>query len=218
MTVTLPSGVASPRQVAFMRQLAEERVLEPEDRTRLLAKLDQNQIGFEKARLEVIPWLLHQPVKPGIVPDRIGAMPRKERTQDIAEAPRGPRAATVNMQRDPATLPTQGIYRLNDETYIIVPTRTPGRHKAKRWVVTPERLTSSGETVNFDWVEAPGVIWALYEEHRLPIADIEAMMVQHRVCIYPGCYRVLKAAKSVRAGVGKRHAERLGIRWGKQAS
>lgn len=212
MTVTL-SDKASPRQVAFMRQLADERVLEPEVRQRLLDRLDASSIGFEKARTEVIPWLLRQEVKPGVVPDRIRAMPRQERKRDTAE--RGPRTATTNMQRDPSTLPTQGIFRLNDETYIIVPTRTPGRHKAKRWVVTPDRLTSSGEKVQFDWVEAPGVIWALYEEHRLPVADIEAMMIEHRVCIYPGCYRVLRAAKSVAAGVGKRHAERLGIPWGK---
>lgn len=208
------SDQATPRQIAFMRELADERLIQDIDRERLLNKLDQGRIGFTEARTKVIPWLLRQSVRPGVVPSHIRAMPTGEPAPRRSTEERPVNTATKSMRRDPSTLLTSGVFRLNNETYIIVPTRS-GKHVAKRYVETPPRLTSSGETVKFDWVSAPGVIWALYEEHRLPVADIEALMIQHRVCIYPGCYRHLKAAKSVATGAGKRHAERLGIPWGR---
>jgi hypothetical protein len=226
---------ASKRQIAFITRLAEEREMPEADRDRLLWKLaEHNSVNdvryFEftntQARL-TIKWLLRREVRAGYVKDHISAMPKadigprpgSEANYSAAEGAkrrleaRNLTPATRAVRRDPSTLLTSGVFRLNNETYIIVPTKS-GKHIAKRWVETPPRLTSSGETVKFDWVAAPGVIWALEEEHRLPVADIEAMLVEHRVCIYPGCYITLKAAKSVSAGAGKRHAEKLGIPWG----
>lgn len=218
---------ASKRQVAFLFELLSERVVPADAKTRLIDLLNRHQdtedpyeLPFRQAR-DSIEWLLQQNMKPGIVPDRIGAMPKRElgpsKNQEFKRRleARNQTPATRAVQRDPATLLTSGVFRLNDETYIIVPTRS-GKHVAKRWVETPPRLNSHGETVRFDWVHAPGVIWALEEEHRLPVADIEAMLIEHRVCIYPGCGIRLRAANSVAAGAGKRHAERLGIPWKKR--
>ncbi|HEV2174236.1 MAG TPA: hypothetical protein VGR71_11750 [Nitrospira sp.] len=210
---------ASPRQIALLQELARERDISVADSTRLVTYLarhtdprDTYQMSFDKADRSIKWFFRATKVRSGVVPSHIQAMPTAEvvslRQPDHRES-----TATRDIRRDPATLPTQGVFRKDGETYVVVPTRS-GKHIAKRLVETPERLTSSGETVKFDWVSAPGVIWALYEEHRLPVSDIEAMMIQHRVCIYPGCLRTLKAAKSVTAGVGKRHAERLGIPWG----
>lgn len=216
---------ATPRMIAFLAELVEEREINPryggeEASARLRRDLkrhanpqDRYRMGFDRAK-QSIKWMLDPTkarLKPGVVPSHIRAMPTKPVTPKPEARNQTP--ATRAVKRDPATLLTSGIFRLNGETFIIVPTKG-GKHIAKRYVETPARLTSSGETVRFDWVSAPGVIWALEEQHRLPVGDIEAMIIEHKVCIYPGCYRVLKAAKSVKAGVGKVHAAKLGIPWG----
>lgn len=204
---------ASKRQVAFIRELASERNLAENARERLLRKLDSELISFSDARDNIIPWLLRQTVKSGVVPSHIQAMPRQAKSESLAAEDQ--RSQRQRSHRDPSTLPTSGVFRKDGETYVIVPSRrNPGRHYAMRMVETPNRLTPSGEVVNFDYVKDPGAIWQLYEEHRLPAEAVEALVVQHKVCIYPGCNRVLRAAKSVAAGVGKRHAEKLGIPWG----
>lgn len=240
--VSIPAGKpASDKQISLLFELATERVIPPDAKYRLVNKLakhqdrtDRYQMTMSDAR-EAIGWLFRQSVRPGVVPSHIQAMPTNERKRHTAEI--GPRpgseanyaraagaqlrqdrnlnSASRAVKRDPETLLTSGVFRLNSEIYIIVPTRS-GKHVAKRLVNTPKRLTSSGEIVEFDYVMAPGVIWALEEEHRLPVADIQSMLIQYKMCIYPGCYRRLRAAKSVAAGVGKRHAERLGIPWGKK--
>lgn len=204
---------ATKRMIAFLTQLADERDITDADRERLVTRLNDHDAiekpyiyPFDEAS-QAIRWMLKRPMRPGKVPDRIKAMPREPKPE------RPQNSASAAMRRDPATLLHHGVFRLNDEIYIIVPTKTKGRHIAMRMVKTPERLTTSGETVKFDYVAAPGVIWALEEKHRLPVDDIEAMLIEHRVCIYPGCFRKLKAANSVRAGAGKRHCERLGIPW-----
>ena len=224
MTVTINTDpYATERQIPFLRRLATEREIPSDARERLLGRLATHERAVERdeeegrilkneAR-EFIDWLLKRRLREGYVPDRVAAMPKKAVRQRNTSEERKTNSATVNMRRDPNTLLKHGVFSLSNEVYMIVPTRTPGRFMAKRYVKTPERLTSSGVTVKFDWVDAPGVIWALYEQHRLPVADIEAMLIEHRVCIYPGCYRKLKAANSVRAGAGKRHCERMGIPW-----
>jgi hypothetical protein len=240
--VTLPvdSGErkATERQVSLLRELAEERIMQPQDYERLLSKLnhhDDPQNPYRMTFVEAhgsINWFFKTTrPKPGVVPSHIQAMPgyhtnsvaqqereaREERREQFArgtekfhqdERPISP--ATRDIRRDPATLLTSGVFRKDNETYIIVPTRG-GKHIAKRYVETPPRLTTGGDTVKFDWVSAPGVIWALYESDRLPVSDIEALMIQHSVCVYPGCFRRLKAAKSVAVGMGKVHAKRLGL-------
>lgn len=207
---------ATPRMIALLAELANERDIPEDARERLLEAIKRNddpndsyRMGFDRARTSISWFFRKTQPRPGVVPSRIQAMPKSEA--------RNLTPATRAMKRDPATLPTEGVFRKGGEIYVIVPTRTEGRHKAKRLVKSPKRLTSSGETVDFDYVDAPGVIWALYEEDRLPVDEIREMLIQYRVCIYPGCYRTLRAAKSVAAGVGKRHAEKLGIPWGKKA-
>lgn len=221
MPVQIPGvHVASQRQSALMRELAEERLLAEIDKERLLNKLDQGRISFEQARTEVIPWLLRQSVRPGVVPSRIRAMPKKPQLSEKDAAQLHARAearnltpATRAVRRDPATLLTSGVFRLDGEIYVIVPIRN-GHHIAKRLVHSPKRLAQSGDVVEFDYVDAPGVIWALEEQHRLPVDEIESMLIRYGRCIYPGCNVKLKDPRSVKAGVGKRHAQRLGIPWG----
>lgn len=216
MAVQIPADApsATKPQVAFIRELLKERVVSPQDAERLRRKLDAGQIAKEDARVNVIPWLLRQPVRPGVVPSRINAMPKAEKKR--REEPVSIQRPRRDLAEHP--LPTHGVFRYENEIYIIVPSRrNVGQFYAKRMVVTPPRLTTSGATVNFDYSNAPGMIWYLYEEHRMPPEAIEELMVQHKVCIYPGCFRVLRAAKSVAAGVGKRHAEKLGIPWGKKS-
>lgn len=217
MPVQIPADEpkATPRQVALIRELLNERVVSPQDAERLRRKLDAKQIYKEDARTRIIPWLFGRDMRPGVVPSRINAMPKSEKKPQ--SGPVSIRKPSRDLEKDP--LPTSGVFRYENEIYIIVPSkRNQGKFYAKRMVVTPPRLTTSGATVNFDYANAPGMIWYLYEAHRMPPEAIEELMIQHKVCIYPGCFRGLRAAKSVSAGVGKRHAEKLGIPWGKAKS
>jgi hypothetical protein len=236
--ITVADQRASEAQVAFIARLAEEREFPDEDRERLRKKLVNGE--FTKATASTtIKWLLRRELRPGYVKDRFKAMPKAETHFQNESGHWQPKHDTFGGPHDEPScsgypeepvvtatprkvreepLPTSGVFRKDGEVYIIVASkRNPGRHYAKRMIATPDRLTSSGAVVNFDYVTDQGAIWNLYEVDRMPVAEIEALMVLHSVCIYPGCLRVLRAAKSVSAGVGKRHAEKLGIPWGKKA-
>lgn len=218
MPVQIPAGdvmAATKPQIAFIRELLNERVVSPQDAERLRRKLEAGQISKEDARTKIIPWLLKRDVRPGVVPSRIRAMPKAEKKPQ--SGPVSIRKPSRDLEKDP--LPTSGVFQYEGVIYVVVPSRrNVGQYYAKKMVTSPPRLTSSGETVNFDYVNAPGMIWYLHESDRMPVEAIQSLIVQHRVCIYPGCYIKLRAAKSVAAGVGKRHAEKLGIPWGKKKS
>lgn len=211
-------NVATLRQDKLIRNLANERVLAPADRDRLIAKLDAGAITKLAARTEVIPWLLKRPHNES--PETTLAERAKRDDQPItdrasaeayvAQVTRTSPRPERDLVADP--LPTHGVFRFEEHIYIVVPSRrNHGKHYAMKMVTSPDRLTSSGEVVNFDYVRAPGVIWQLREEHRLPAEAVESLMIEHRVCIYPNCGRTLRAAKSVALGAGKIHARQLGL-------
>ncbi len=197
---------ATPRMVAFIAELLRERDISEDARTRANELLVRHEDPDDKYRLPFdqahrsIEWLLKQSVRADVVPSHISAMPST------------PKESHPLSERDPRTLPTRGAFRYEDDVYIVVPTRgDPNRHYAMKMVDTPKRLTTSGKVVNFDFVRAPGIIWHLCDEHRLTPEEIKDLMIVHRMCIYPGCYRILKAAKSVERGAGKTHARKLGL-------
>lgn len=212
---------ASKRQIAFLFELARERDADEEIRKRLVHYLERHQDSDDSYLMtkdrasKWIKWMLKAPVRPGVVPDRIRAMPKAETPEKKSKVVSIQRPKR-DLEKDP--LPTSGVFQFEGTIYIVVPSkRNPGKFYAKKMIETPPRLTTSGETVTFDYVAAPGMIWFLYESNRLPEQAIRKLMVKHSVCIYPGCYRSLRAAKSVAAGVGKRHAEKLGIPWGRKS-
>jgi hypothetical protein len=78
--------------------------------------------------------------------------------------------------------------------------QNPGHVYAKVAVPTAPRLTAVGMVAGFDYMRAPGAIYALREEMRLSFDEALQVCIQHATCI---CGRDLKAYKSVTEGIGR---------------
>lgn len=234
---------ASERQIAFLNELARERVAPTEALERLSAALSRGTLSASQADLS-IKWFLRQPVRPGVVPSRIAAMPKREVnlpseddearwTREIQQRERDEdhRVAAFKMNRDrieAALNPPQrtrpsgsvaaqvGVYVKDGEIYVVkVSTRNEGRRYAVRLVVSPPRVTENGEEVDFSYVRAPGMVFALTENDRMPEADMKDFMIKYRKCIR--CGHGLKAAKTIKRSealgvmVGKTCAKKMGL-------
>lgn len=110
---------ASQRQIAFLKELANERVLADDVRGRLMALLAKQHVLPMETASRSIEWLIRQPLKPGVVPSRLQAMPQQERRTDNRldddelrwtleiqqrEADEARRVAEFKMARDQATI------------------------------------------------------------------------------------------------------------------
>lgn len=94
-----------------------------------------------------------------------------------------------------------GIYKVNGTVYQIRPNREKTRLYAKKLVeFTGERLTEANTIVRIEFEYAPGAIYNIKPEHKMPLEEGKALILRYGKCIC--CGRVLKAAKSVEAGIG----------------
>lgn len=96
-----------------------------------------------------------------------------------------------------------GVYRLNGDVFIVKPNREKTKLYAKRLVETgaTERLTESGDVIyGVEFEYAPGAIYRLSPEDRMPFEDAKALTIRYAKCIV--CGRSLKAAESVERGIG----------------
>lgn len=199
-TVTTPLDTITAKQAAFISRLAQERVLAEDVRNRL----QQTYMDFSKKKAsDTISWLLRQPMKANMVPDHIAAMPKR-----VREMERQPRTDVKQWKnREPAA---EGVYRLDGKVYVVVSSRQhPERRYAKEVRESAPRMTENGEVVDFELVRAPGMVFALEEEHLLPKVEIEALLTKYRKCIR--CGANLKQASSVARAAGKRCATKMGL-------
>lgn len=95
-----------------------------------------------------------------------------------------------------------GVYRLNDQLYVVKPTRRdPTRVYASRLVSAPsDRRMEDGSTERLELEYARGVVFKLGPEHRLPALEVAEVSRRYGRCIY--CGRTLKVARSVDRGIG----------------
>lgn len=95
-----------------------------------------------------------------------------------------------------------GMYLLeNGEVFKVQRSRQSGRLYAKNLrPVSGQRLTDDGHRVAWEFIYAPGAIWALKAEHRMTLEQAQAFGIRHGVCCI--CGATLKDAKSVTAGIG----------------
>jgi hypothetical protein len=203
-TVTAPLDTITAKQAAFISRLAQERVLAEDVRSRL----QQTYMGFSKKKAsDTISWLLKQPMKSGMVPDRIEAMPKRVRRLEPHED------SSFRVQRPPRQIrepAAEGVYRQDGHVYVVVASRqNPGRRYAKKIVESPPRMTERGEVVDFELVKAPGMVFALEEKDLLPRTEVEALLTKYRKCIR--CGANLKQASSVARAAGKRCATKMGL-------
>lgn len=109
---------------------------------------------------------------------------------------------------DPHTL-SIGVYRRDSEIYIVKPNKEKSRMYALRMYSTPNRVTESGDIVQFDFAYDKGAIWKLRPEHKVTQAEAEALSVRHGRCII--CNAKLKAAVSVKRMMGRVCYSRQGL-------
>lgn len=96
---------------------------------------------------------------------------------------------------------TPGVYEVNGQVYIVKPNRAKTGLYAKRLVeIASERLNANDDLVNIEFVYAPGVIFDLKPEYKMPLERAEALTIRYGRCIV--CNRRLKAGKSVKQGIG----------------
>jgi hypothetical protein len=221
MTITVNSQVreASPRQIAFLRELARERVMPENARKRLSAHLDAHEYNVTRATNDwakaSIKWCLDQPVIPGLVPNRIAAMPLAERS--VRPTPERPNEFRITSapQRPSGVQAGLGVYVKNGDIYIVKEFRDTGKHYARKLVLSPPRITENGEEVDFDYQRAPGMVYRLTESDRMPEADMKDFILKYSRCIR--CGHGLKAAKTLKRAaelkvlVGPRCAKKMGL-------
>lgn len=101
-----------------------------------------------------------------------------------------------------ATLVRPGVYRRDDETYVVKPSRqNPDRVYAMRVVNAPsDRLMESGNVQKIELEYARGVIFTLSDNDRLPAVQVEEISRRYGRCLY--CGRTLRVAQSVQRGIG----------------
>ena len=96
---------------------------------------------------------------------------------------------------------TPGVYQTVEGIFIVKPTQDRQRVYAKRMViVTGDRLTASGERKRIDFEYAPGAVYRIRPEDRMPAEEAKRLTVLYGHCIV--CGRFLKAGESVERGIG----------------
>lgn len=172
MMVTDPASV---RQIDFIQVLLDQRDLPDADAARLRERIAAGTLTK------------------GLASDSIGylkSLPYKSRT----ESPMG-------SAHQPVTEP--GIYEFQDKIYKVQRTRDKQRLYAKVLAMTigeAKRLTATGSTVKSEYVYAPGVFRLIDARHRITGERAEELSIIFNNCIV--CGRHLKAADSVKAGIG----------------
>lgn len=97
-----------------------------------------------------------------------------------------------------------GVYEVNGKVYVVKFNREKTNLYAKELVEVGEgvtRATEAGQTVKaIDFVYAPGAIFNIRLEHRMPVERAKELITLYSRCI--ACGHGLKAAKSVQDGIG----------------
>lgn len=113
-----------------------------------------------------------------------------------------PHAPAQPVQADDTEL-TPGVYALDGRIYVVKFNQVGTRLYAKRLVELQgaERVNVLNDTVNIEFVHAPGAVANLRPEHRMTVDEAERLCVRYGKCV--SCGRPLKKnARSVRAGIG----------------
>lgn len=94
-----------------------------------------------------------------------------------------------------------GVYDVDGQVYVVKPNRAKTSMYAQRLVeIASERLNVNDDLVHIKFVHAPGAIFDIKPEHKMPLERAEALTIRYGRCIV--CGRRLKAGKSVKQGIG----------------
>src|SRR3989442_106134 len=94
-----------------------------------------------------------------------------------------------------------GVYKMAGRIFVVKPIREKTKNYALELVEAKgPRINEEGQAISFDMVYAPGAIYNLREEDRMPIDEAKKLIVKYGKCI--ACGRKLKRAESVERGIG----------------
>lgn len=113
-----------------------------------------------------------------------------------------PRVVTQVERREAPAQLEPGVYEPEaGRIFVVKPNREGTRLYAKRLVeINADRVAESGDTVQIEFEYDRGAIFSIKPEHRMPLERAEQLTLRYGRCI--NCGRKLKAAKSVRQGIG----------------
>lgn len=101
-----------------------------------------------------------------------------------------------------------GVYRKDGVVYVVKNSRkNEGRRYAVRMVESSARMTQTGDQVKFEFERAPGMVFKLTEEDRLPDVEVHEIMTRYGHCIM--CNHAIKRFKSVERMMGPRCWKRM---------
>lgn len=181
-----PDG-PTEKQINFVLKLAGERRddrigSDGEERMENVAALIENGA----TRQQVSKWistLLSMPVDTREVSTPTVAVPTQRQEKQV----------------DPALTP--GVYDVNGQVFVVKPNQKKTGLYAMRLVeIAGERLNANDDLVNIEFVYAPGVIFDIKPEQKMPLEDAKVLTIRYGRCIV--CGRRLKAGKSVEQGIG----------------
>lgn len=105
---------------------------------------------------------------------------------------------------------TLGIFKYHGDVYVVKPNKKGTASYAMRMVeIHSDRLTSGGEKVHWEWEYTPGIVPKLTEADRLPVEDVQDLMIRYERCIV--CHHPIKRAKTIERMMGKTCARKVGL-------
>lgn len=120
-----------------------------------------------------------------------------------------PTAAPSSTVKVAAAPLTAGIYLApNGDVIQLKTSKTSGNLYAKVAMAGPDRLNLHGEVVKFKFVYAPGLVRHILPQMKMSIEQAEEFSIKFSQCM--SCGRTLKAADSVKKGIGPVCAKMFG--------
>jgi hypothetical protein len=223
------SNEASPKQIALLERLIEEREMTDEQASWYIDRIyrHRNQTNpYLISKTEISKWfgkrelgtgLFGRPLRTGMVPDHKKAFvaePFGTPVQDVGEQHLAVPANFTEVARTRPRPPVQpvrnrvaaevGVYRHNGKVYVVRKRR--GREYRYATVLVElglPRLNEHGQTVTHDFVQAHGMQYELSAEERITDdEEIKALCIQVGRCIM--CSHAIWQAKSVARMMGTR--------------
>lgn len=171
---------ASDGQLGLLGQLRGERIIPAEALSRLNNRLAARDFTKGEAH-DSIDWIIEH-------------CPKVQQQQSAQPAIRG---GAISIDRP-------GVFESGDAIYVVKQNRAKTRMYAKRLVelrdAQGDRLTDAGGHVRFDFEYAPGAIYNLSEQDRMPESRAKDLHVRYGRCL--NCGRTLKVAESLERGIG----------------
>ena len=190
---------ASPKQIAFIKRLLDQRQVADETADRAWTLLEAHDID------------VRTPGDGSLIPMAVAG----RMIDHLLDQPWKPSEG----QRQDGSAAGVGVYRHDGELFVVREFTPQGESRIVRYcrkIVTltdgqGDRLNQDGEHIRTEEEKAPRMQFTLTDDELLSVEDVEKLSVQFSYCLI--CGKHLRVAKSVETGIGpvcrKNYAGRL---------